>query len=572
MITNVATCIAPVMPAAYTKRRISDAITCGFGCGLRSSKSTARFAGERIASATTAITPTTHIETTTHACRGSEVLRWPDCRASWKPAPSVIVTTVGMITSIFGMKRFVNSTRARDGHRAEDRADHEADEEVDRRPERTADHVVEGQRPGPVAGDRDHEPREHDRDERERAQRQDRPELAGFGRGRGGGCGLRNGRHRETIEHRSDSANPMVYARMVAADNGLGIFFTGTPAPLTIDLARRADAAGFRSAWFPEITFADSFGPATAAAQQTERISLGTGVVGIWSRSLVTLALQAATLHQLSDERLLLGIGVQARGYVRGWHGQEYRKPVTAMREALEILRALLARERVTYDGEIFSVKGFGLDMELPAQPAKIYVAANGPKMIQLAGELADGMLGYFHSVEYVRDVVMPNLQIGAARAGRSVDELDIAVGFPSVVTPDDSGIGLAKGQVMMFATALDSAPAYLDSVKAAGFGDAAQEIGERVRAGDVQGALSLVSDEMADALTLSGSPENVRRRIAAYRDAGLTCVMLNPSPPGGWFPLYEGHFGDDVLAQIPPFDFPGFMQVLTDTVESLAA
>ena len=215
------------------------------------------------------------------------------------------------------------------------------------------------------------------------------------------------------------------------ADNGLGIFFTGLPAPLAIDAAVRAEAAGFRSAWFPEITFADAFGPATAAALQTQRIRLGTGVVGIWSRSAVTLALQAATLHQLSGGRLLLGLGVQARGYVEGWHGQHYRKPVTAMREFVTILRRLLDGERVTFEGEIFSVRNFQLQMQLPEQRARIYVAANGPKMIQLAGELADGMLGYFHSVEYVRDVVLPNLRIGAERAGRQLEEIDITVRVP---------------------------------------------------------------------------------------------------------------------------------------------
>src|ERR671923_1813852 len=143
----------------------------------------------------------------------------------------------------------------------------------------------------------------------------------------------------------------------MATDNGLGIFFTGLPAPLAIDYAARADAAGFRSAWFPEITFADSFGPATGAALRTDRIGIGTGVVGVWSRSMVTMALQAATLHQLSNERLLLGLGVQARGYVEGWHGQRYRKPVTAMRDMVTILRRLLGGENVTYEGEIFSVR-----------------------------------------------------------------------------------------------------------------------------------------------------------------------------------------------------------------------
>ena len=356
----------------------------------------------------------------------------------------------------------------------------------------------------------------------------------------------------------------------MAADNGLGLFLTGLPAPVAIDYAGRAERAGFRSAWFPEITFADSFGPATAAALQTERIGLGTGVVGVWSRSAVTLALQAATLHQLSSGRLLLGLGVQARGYVQGWHGQRYRKPVTAMRDMVTILRRLLRGQGVTYEGEIFSVRNFQLQMELPEQPPRIYVAANGPKMIQLAGELADGMLGYFHSVDYVREVVMPNLRIGAERGGRRVEDVDATVGFPALVTRDDSGVELVKGQVMMFATALDSAPAYAESVRAAGFADEMAAIQERVRAGDLAGAVAQVPDEMANALTLAGSADNVRRRVDAYREAGLTGVMLNPSPPGGYFPLYEGHFPE--AAELPPFDFPGFMATLDATVELLSA
>jgi probable F420-dependent oxidoreductase len=348
-------------------------------------------------------------------------------------------------------------------------------------------------------------------------------------------------------------------------DNGLGVFFTGLPAPLAIEYAQRAEASGFRSAWFPEITFADSFGPATAAALRTDKILLGTGIVGIWSRSVVTMALQAATLHQLSGERLLLGLGVQARGYVSGWHGQEYRKPVTAMREFVTILRQILARERVTFAGDVFAVKNFQLQMEPPKQPMRIYIAANGPNMIQLAGELADGMLGYFHSLEYVRDVVMPNLQKGARRAGRDLTEIDVTVGFPSVVTKDDSGIELAKGQVMMFATALDSAPAYAESIAAAGFARAAEAIRAHVAAGDLRAAVAAVPDEMANALTLSGSAQNVRTRIDAYRSAGLTGVMLNPSPPGGWFPLYEGHFPVD--AELPAFDFPAFLEVVDNTL-----
>ena len=155
------------------------------------------------------------------------------------------------------------------------------------------------------------------------------------------------------------------------AGNGLGLFLTGLPPALTIDFAGRAEAAGWEAAWFPEITFGDSFGPATAAALQTERIGIATGVVGVWSRSAVTMALQGATLHQLSGGRLILGLGVQARGYVRAWHGQEYRSPITAMRDYVTILRRIFAGELTSYEGEVFSVQNFHLDMELPGGAAE---------------------------------------------------------------------------------------------------------------------------------------------------------------------------------------------------------
>ncbi len=356
----------------------------------------------------------------------------------------------------------------------------------------------------------------------------------------------------------------------MADDNGLGLFLTALPASLAIDFAGRAEEAGFASAWFPEITFADSFGPATAAALRTSRVGIGTGVVGIWSRSAVTMALQAATLHELSGGRLVLGLGVQARGYVEGWHGQTYTQPIEAMRDFVTILRGAFSGELVSHEGKVFSVRNFHLDMQLPEQPLKIYLAANGPKMIELAGEIADGMVGWYQSVEYVRDVTMPALARGAARSGRSLEGFDATVGFPAVITRDDSGIELAKGQVMMYATALGSTRAYLESARAAGFGEVAESIGERVQAGDLRDAVALVPDEMAASMVMAGSVERVRARIEAYREAGLSGVHVLPSPPGAFYPLYEGHFPVESLSQLPEFDFPAMIQGFSDAVELL--
>ncbi len=347
----------------------------------------------------------------------------------------------------------------------------------------------------------------------------------------------------------------------------LDVFLTALPPTLAVDYAARADVAGFRAVWFPEIAFGDAFGPAAAATGRTSRIRLGTGVVGIWSRSPVTMALQAATLNELSGGRLLLGVGLQARGYVEGWHGARYERPVRAMRELVTLLRLLLSGEPVSYEGEVFSVRDFRLQMQPPERPVRIYMAAIGPQMTRLAGELADGVLGYCYSLEYLRDVVLPSVRAGAERAGRSLDEIDVACGFPSLVTPDESGLALVKGQVMMFATAGGSSPEYARSFAAAGFEDEVREIAERVQSGDVDGALALVTEDMADAVTLAGSPAHVRERIAAYEAAGATSVALNPSAPGAWFPLYAGHFPEAALTRVPPFDFAAYLDVVDRTL-----
>src|SRR5712691_12314759 len=211
------------------------------------------------------------------------------------------------------------------------------------------------------------------------------------------------------------------------AEANLDVFVEALPPRLQSDYGVRAEERGFRAAWFPEITFGDAFGPATGTALKTSSLLLGTGVVGIWSRSPVTMALQAATLNELSGGRLLLGVGLQARGYVEGWHGQRYERPVRAMREYVTILRRILAGEAVTFEGEIFSVQNFQLMMQPPERQARIYMAAIGPQMTRLAGELADGIIGYCYSAAFVRDSVLPNLKAGAERVGRSLDGFDVA-------------------------------------------------------------------------------------------------------------------------------------------------
>jgi alkanesulfonate monooxygenase SsuD/methylene tetrahydromethanopterin reductase-like flavin-dependent oxidoreductase (luciferase family) len=347
--------------------------------------------------------------------------------------------------------------------------------------------------------------------------------------------------------------------------NGLDFFVEAVPPSLAVQYGRRVEESGFRTAWFPEIVFGDSFVPATATATATSSLLLGTGVVGIWSRSPVTMALQAASVNELSNGRLLLGLGVQARNYVSGWHDRVYERPIRAVREYVTILKRALAGEPVTFEGEIFSVRGFQLQMPMPEQPARVYVAAVGPQMIQLAGEVADGVLGYCWSAAYVRDVVLPALEKGAARAGRTLADIDVACGYPTVVADDGSGIENAKGQVLMFATAASSSPFYAKSFAAAGYGELVADLRERVAALDADGAIASITDEAVAAMTVSGTPDEIRSRVDELRAAGVQTVAVNPSPPGLWYPLYQGHFPDGFPMR--EFSFPAYLGQMDDAL-----
>ena len=345
------------------------------------------------------------------------------------------------------------------------------------------------------------------------------------------------------------------------------LLIEGLNGGLTINYAQQAERAGFDRVWIPEIIFNDAVVPATAAAVSTDRIEVGTGVVGIWGRSPVVMALEANTLNEVSGGRMVLGLGTQARGYVDYWHGRSYERPLQAMREYLTIVRSIVDLEPTTYEGEIFSIHGFQLVAQPPPRRLPIHMAAVGPKMIQLAGELADGVLGYFYSLEYLREVVMPNLAIGAARSGRSLDNFDVGVGLPANLGNGDQSVEELRGQIVMFATALGSSPAYATSIEMAGFGDEGEEIRDRVGTGDIEGALATVTPEMIDSLTLSGTVDNARKRLAEYEAGGATSVVFNPAAPNNYYPLYGGHL-DGI--DLPEFDFGEYVRVIETTMNAM--
>ena len=215
---------------------------------------------------------------------------------------------------------------------------------------------------------------------------------------------------------------------------GPGCFVsTGRSLTQAVDRVKLAESLGYEAAYVTHIAGRESLTVVTAYALATERIRVGTGVVPIYTRTPATMAQTAATIDDLSQGRLNLGLGVSHRPVVEGWHGQTIDRPVAEMREYVAIVRAILRGEDPPR-GEKWST-GFRLSGLDPRPQAPIYVAALSPAMLRLAGEVADGVILWLCNPNYIRDVVVPEVTTGRERAGLGLEGFDIVAAVPAATT-----------------------------------------------------------------------------------------------------------------------------------------
>jgi 5,10-methylenetetrahydromethanopterin reductase len=308
--------------------------------------------------------------------------------------------------------------------------------------------------------------------------------------------------------------------------------------------AQLAEAAGFEAVWQAESRLVrEATVPMAAYAAVTERIGIGSGVVNTWTRNVGLLAATFSTLDDLAPGRVKLGLGAW-------WDplaakvGITRRHPVQAMRETVDAARRLLAMERVTYHGEFVHLDDVEIDIvhgDRSPKHVPIYVGATGMKMMELAGELGDGvLLNYLVGPDYNRRA-MEALAEGAARAGRTVDDLD----RPQLVVCSldaDRSLALDRARELV-AQYLGQQPHIM---KASGVDESLlEEIGRVLTwpatPEQIERAMTLVPDEVVQLITASGTAAECRTKVDEYVAAGCTCPVLYP-------------LGDDVAAMIDAF------------------
>ena len=299
-----------------------------------------------------------------------------------------------------------------------------------------------------------------------------------------------------------------------------------------MDYVRYAEAKGFEAVWQAESRLVrDAIVPMAAFAAVTERIHVGSGVINNWTRNIGLLAATFLTLDDLAPNRVICGIGAWWDPLARNV-GIERRKPLTAMRETIQVMRRLLAMENVTFHGEFHHVDGIELDVvhgRREPRHVPIMIGATGPQMMELAGEIADGaVLNYCVPPEY-NVQALEQLERGAARAGRKLEEIDRPQLIVCSVHEDRKTALDGARELLTQYLAQQPHIAKASGVKEETVRQIQAILGWPATKEQVRAAMPLVPDELVQRITASGTPAEVKAKVREYMDIGATCPILYP-------------------------------------------
>jgi alkanesulfonate monooxygenase SsuD/methylene tetrahydromethanopterin reductase-like flavin-dependent oxidoreductase (luciferase family) len=310
-----------------------------------------------------------------------------------------------------------------------------------------------------------------------------------------------------------------------------GVAFSGGLPPADIvACVQLAEQLGYESAWVAEGHGGDQFAILGACAVATRRILLGTSISSVFVRSAPTIGMAAATVDHLSGGRFILGLGSSHRVQVEPEHGIPFVQPTARLRDTIAIARALVRDGVVTHRGEAVTIERFDLWFTPHRAEIPIYVAALFPRLLEIAGELAEGVLLTWPTPDSIARAVH-HVAVGAGRAARPAGVVDVGSLIPCAIADTDAAARAAlRPAVGLYAGFF---PRYNRLLAEAGFGDAVGAIKTAFDRGGREAAARLVPDELIDAVALAGTPERCRERLAVYRRAGLALPILSPRVAG---------------------------------------
>jgi F420-dependent oxidoreductase-like protein len=320
----------------------------------------------------------------------------------------------------------------------------------------------------------------------------------------------------------------------------IGYWGLGLTAPQQLQLVQEAERLGYDSVWTAEAYGSDAATILAWLAGQTSSIRLGAAIFQMPARSPAMTAMTAATIDQLSDGRMVLGIGSSGPQVAEGWHGQRFAHQLQRTREYVAVVRLALARKRVEFAGETLKLPlpdGPGKALKLTIRPVQaampIYIAAIGPKNTALTAEIADGWLPTLFSPEHVGEF-RPLLEEGFARAGggKGFADFDIAPTVSVNVSDDlEAARDSLRHYLALYIGGMGSRRQnfYNALVQRYGFEDAAREVQDLYLEGRTDAAAGALPGELIDTVSLVGPADRVRERLHVYREAGVGTLIVSP-------------------------------------------
>ncbi|WP_371583281.1 LLM class flavin-dependent oxidoreductase [Streptomyces sp. NBC_01314] len=308
-----------------------------------------------------------------------------------------------------------------------------------------------------------------------------------------------------------------------------------------VDYVTEAENLGLDICWVAEAWGSEAPSALGYLAAKTERMLLGSGIIQLGTRTPMAIARAAITLSQISQGRFLLGLGPSGPQVIEGLHGVSFARPLSRMRETVEIVRQAASGEKISYSGREFRIPlpGEAKPMRLSMRAEydiPVYLATLSPKTLHLTGEIADGWLGTSFVPEGAKEAYFDHLDQGLAAAGRTRSDLDICQGAEVAFAEDEDVLrAMVAGRKKELAFSLGGMGSattnfYNNAYSRQGWAEVAAEVRTRWQAGDRDGAAGLVTDEMVLATTLIGTEDMVRERLRVWRDAGVDTVRFYPA------------------------------------------
>jgi F420-dependent oxidoreductase-like protein len=302
------------------------------------------------------------------------------------------------------------------------------------------------------------------------------------------------------------------------------------------DFVRDAERIGVTSVWVAEAWGQDALTPLAYLAARTERIALGSAIAQLGARTPAMLAMSAMSMQLLSGGRFRLGIGTSGPQVMEGWHGVRFDIPLAATRETIEIVRMISAGERLNHAGRAYQLplpggQGRAIRSMLPPASIPIYVASLGPRNLELTGELADGWIGNTFVPEHA-EVFLDRLRAGAARANRSLADLDLVIPVGVEITADeDAAVAAARRHARGYAFTIGAMGSkdqnfYNAAFSRQGYGEDVDAVQALWLAGRREEAEARVPVELGARTNLVGTPAMISERLRLYRDAGITTLQ----------------------------------------------